>query len=426
MKHNLKEVKLKSGARGLLIEVPGAEVVYFELAFRAGFSYAPRKTAEIPHVLEHTVYGANAEIDDKIEVEAEFEKNGAWNNASTSEYLVSYMAECADFEDERILHLLNTAITTAKFNPDDVASEISTIREELEGRISNHSIYAHDILKEKMTPARSERRALLSLKNITPQAIKDYHRKTHLSGNMAFVIAGSIKNEAKILKQLERETAILPAGKWQGIPKLKLQHLSAPVVSKRDIPQIYYQIRQYAPPLPPADWAALGVIRAVMVGRFKSWIYAEVRRRGLAYGVSGGFGTNPHHTVFTLASYVTPKHAVELFELFRDQIIRAKQSKFTNAEIAEAKQYLIGTIKRSVKTPGGIADWYASNYFIQDHVVDFHGYLKQIESLEPSQLKSVAVQVFQAPLWGMSLVGDANPALAKRLHATFEQIWQKT
>jgi hypothetical protein len=53
----------------------------------------------------------------------EFEKNGAYNNASTSSYDISYEAECADFEWDRILGLLLTAITKPLFLKEEFEAE---------------------------------------------------------------------------------------------------------------------------------------------------------------------------------------------------------------------------------------------------------------------------------------------------------------
>ena len=40
MKHSIEEVNLKSGARGLLIDIPGASVMSTRIEFRAGMMYA--------------------------------------------------------------------------------------------------------------------------------------------------------------------------------------------------------------------------------------------------------------------------------------------------------------------------------------------------------------------------------------------------
>ncbi len=43
MKHTVEEVRLKNGARGLLIDVPNATVMSFQFQFRAGNRYVKSK-----------------------------------------------------------------------------------------------------------------------------------------------------------------------------------------------------------------------------------------------------------------------------------------------------------------------------------------------------------------------------------------------
>ena len=60
MKHTVEEVKLKNGARGLLIDVPDATVMSFQVQFRAGDRYVRDKEIyETAHLMEHMAFGAN-------------------------------------------------------------------------------------------------------------------------------------------------------------------------------------------------------------------------------------------------------------------------------------------------------------------------------------------------------------------------------
>ena len=61
MNHTVEEVRLKNGARGLLIDVPGATVMSMQFHFRAGNRYAKSKEIEqVAHIMEHMAFGANA------------------------------------------------------------------------------------------------------------------------------------------------------------------------------------------------------------------------------------------------------------------------------------------------------------------------------------------------------------------------------
>ena len=117
MKHSVEEIHLKNGAKGLLINIPGASVMSTRIQFRAGMLYAKSKDVyEIPHVVEHLAFGANAKYRDEQAFEAEFTKNGAYHNAWTSDISVCYETECADFEWERIMDLQKVSICEPRFN----------------------------------------------------------------------------------------------------------------------------------------------------------------------------------------------------------------------------------------------------------------------------------------------------------------------
>jgi hypothetical protein len=83
MKHTVEEVRLKNGARGLLIDVPGATVMSFQIQFRAGNRYVKSKHIyETAHIMEHMAFGANDRFRSEHEFESEFTKNGAYHKCS--------------------------------------------------------------------------------------------------------------------------------------------------------------------------------------------------------------------------------------------------------------------------------------------------------------------------------------------------------
>jgi predicted Zn-dependent peptidase len=65
VKHTVQEIELKNGARGLLIDVPGATVMSFQFHFRAGNRFARDKSVEqTAHIMEHMAFGANSKYKD--------------------------------------------------------------------------------------------------------------------------------------------------------------------------------------------------------------------------------------------------------------------------------------------------------------------------------------------------------------------------
>ena len=106
-----------------MIDAPESPVLNIRVIFRAGNRFVKKpEIYEVAHLMEHMAFGRNAEYRDEQAYEAEFTKNGAYHNAWTSDYFICYETECADFEWDRILDLKRIAITTPKFNDDELKS----------------------------------------------------------------------------------------------------------------------------------------------------------------------------------------------------------------------------------------------------------------------------------------------------------------
>jgi predicted Zn-dependent peptidase len=193
MKHSVSELTLKNGLKGLLIHIPDAQVMTFDLNFRAGEYLVDPKKWEVPHLMEHILLGANQQFPRARDFQAEIEKNGAYSNASTSVYDITYEAECADFEWERILELLLVSITEPLFLKEEFLAEFGNVREELTARANNHFRHLSLALRESYGfLAKTDQERLRLMKNVHLKDIRAHYESTHTSSNMRFVIAGNI------------------------------------------------------------------------------------------------------------------------------------------------------------------------------------------------------------------------------------------
>src|SRR4051812_14932964 len=192
MNHSVEEVKLKNGARGLLINVPGATVMSMQFQFRAGNRYAKNKDIEqVAHIMEHMAFGANAQFKSEHAFESEFTKNGAYHNAYTSDLSMVYEADCADFEWDRILELQKVSICEPKFNQKELEAEKGNVRSELTNYLNDH----YRLLGPRMQQLLGEdvltfRQSLATIAEVTLADVREHHRRTHMTQNMRFVIAG--------------------------------------------------------------------------------------------------------------------------------------------------------------------------------------------------------------------------------------------
>ena len=318
MKHSVKEIVLNNGAKGLLINVPGATVMDYEINFRAGEYLVPREKWEVPHLMEHVVLGANEKYKKARLFQAEFEKNGAYTNAHTSVVSVGYEAECADFEWDRILDMLLLSVSKPLFLREEVKAESGNIKDELVSRSNNHfRTLALSMNEAQGLLAMTDRERLKQMKNVRRKDLIEHYERTHTTCNMRFIIAGELKGrEAKIRKSLE--SVPLPQGAERfSLPNELPLHLNKPVfVTRASVKNVYFGINTFAlKRFSNPDMDALEMVNTMLTATLHSRILGEARERGLVYSMDSGVDVARSHTGWWFGAQVIVKNAPALFEI---------------------------------------------------------------------------------------------------------------
>lgn len=427
MKHRVKEVKLKNGAEGLLIHVPDASVVTFEFSFRAGEYLVPREKWETPHLMEHILLGANERIPRARLFQAEFEKNGAYCNASTGTYDVTYEAECADFEWDRVLDLLLVAITKPLFLEEEFQAEFGNVREELNARSNNHFRHLSLALRGKygfLALTDEERLALIN--NVTIKDIRTHYEKTHTTSNMRFVVAGNFTapRKKKVVDMLELME--MPRGNGlEKLPQEKPKKLSSPFCIPNDtVNNLYFYFDTFKQArLSDAQTDSLNLINSMLTETLYSRILGTARERGLVYHMSSGINNTKDSTNWWFGAQITPEHAEQLFDIILLELKNVFNGQLADIDVEAAKQFALGRHQRSAQTVAGVANGYSIRYFFDGKVEDYYQIPDRIAAITKEGIVSVTNDMFKDKTWGLGLLGNCNKTLAKQLHAQLETLW---
>ena len=115
LRHKVHEFTFPSGIKGLIIDTPKTGVVVAEVSFRAGEFLFNKEKWETAHLMEHVLLGANHYHKRARDFQAAIEQNGAYSNASTSIYDITYEIEAAHFEWKRVVGLCWTLSVRRNF-----------------------------------------------------------------------------------------------------------------------------------------------------------------------------------------------------------------------------------------------------------------------------------------------------------------------
>ncbi|MDO4987011.1 MAG: pitrilysin family protein [Candidatus Saccharibacteria bacterium] len=419
MKHSVELVTLKTGAKGLLIDVPGASVMNTKMQFRAGLRYARKADlAEIAHIVEHLSFGANAKYQNEQEYEADFTKNGAYHNAWTSDFSVCYETECADFEWDRILDLKRIAICNPRFNEDELKSEKGNVRAELTGYLNDYQRLVWTRLQAAIgenVPSLQER--LKTVNNVELKDIREHYRRTHTASNLRFIITGQVKHrKRKIIKMLEDWD--LKEGERLEIPIDSL-HTDQPILIRRkDASNITFGFSFVTPrKLDLVEVRTMECLNHILTGTMNSRIFGEIRKRGLAYSLCSVLSNGIENSSWDFDGEVNLENADELFNLIQSELIKVLNSEITDAELDAAKSYALGRYQMGAQTVAQISELYMESYFQGGDIEDYNRVPEVINSIDKTQLVSLAREFAGSGIRGFVAVGSCEKAVINDLAA---------
>lgn len=428
MKHSVTEYKLRNGARGLVINVPGTSVVTLAVSVKAGSLFADPGKYELPHILEHVMFSGAGDYRTSMEFKKEVEKNGAQLSATTYKTDIVYEYLCAADEAERILDLLVMQLVDPKMPEDSFVSEVSNVREELERNTTDHMNVCSVNLYSQMMPKsfKTEKARLGQLPTITREDAFEYYQSTHTAGNMRFFIAGSFEDDGQALvKRFEEGIASLKTGDDYDYPVEPKISLEEPLVEQRDLQSLYYNFTACADSaqIGLSDRVALSVATGLLTGGWQSWVYGEARERGLAYHIASGFSRSPNVARLSFYYQVSNDNAPELFKLIARQSLRLREGKFTAEDTQWIKDLRRGTFILAHQTPGSLVDWYYPHYVFEGAIRTPEEYIQQFEQVTPAQVTEAWNDIWSQQRTGLSFVGQVTPKLVDDLYGILKPIW---
>ena len=417
MKHSIEEVRLKTGARGILIDAPGAGVMNIRIIFRAGKKKKKKpEIYEVAHLMEHMAFGRNAEYKDEQAYESEFTKNGAYHNAWTSDAFIVYEAECADFEWERILSLQELAVAKPRFNEEELNSEKGNVRSELTGYQNDYSRLIWPKLQQELGEkvlTYSER--LKTINNIQLKDVREHHRRTHTANNMQFIICGNLRGrKRKIIQMLENWD--LKPGERFDMPMSNYTGTLPVLIRRKDASNVCFGFSFVIQrPLEPREQYALGCLNHILTGTMSSKIFGAARKRGIVYGIGSSAATDNWSSTWDFDGEVNSENANELFDLIAVELAKVINGDLSEADIDMAKMYLLGRHQMLAQTADQISNYYMRDYIVTGVYEPMTEAPKMIDEIDKGTIVSLAREFMQSGISGLAAVGNMNRSVVDEL-----------
>ena len=426
MKHSVREIKLKNGVSGLLIDVPQAQVMNYDFSVRAGYYLAQPGKWETPHVMEHMLCGANQSFRKARTFEAEVKKNGAYTNAYTNTYDVGYIGECADFEWDRILSLLMLSISKPLFLQEEFIAEMGNVKEELTGHLSNYFRQLGIALSERIGfLVTSDRKRLSKIGDITVDDVRQHYKKTHNLSNIRFSIAGDLKGRRDQVMNIIEKQLELPGGSILDLPVTTLQNQTKPLyVENKTVESLYVSFSMLLPRrISEPEIDALNALNNILTATMDSLILGDIREKGLAYHIWSSGSRGHDYSVWDFDFQVSPENAQKVLSIIVKHIKAILSGKLTSDQLRTSKNYALGSFQMSAQTVGSILSGYSDEYALTGDVMDYYRVPERIKGVTVNRVTSIAQSFHQQALWDFGVLGGCGQEFVNELHAELSKLW---
>lgn len=429
MRHTVTEVELSNGARGLLVHIPSASVMMTYLNFRAGEYLVDEEKWEVPHLMEHVLLGANERHPRARDFQAELEKNGAYSNATTGVYDITYEAECADFEWDRVLELMLVAISKPLFLQSEFEAEFGNVQEEMAARSNNHFRRLSLEMRQALgLIAKTDTERLELMRNVKLEDVKEHYERTHRTPNLRFVIGGNLppRRRDALVKMIE-QIELSKEGERFILPDEQPHRLTRPVyVSNKTVENLYFYLDTFmGRRLNESELDALTLTNTMLTETLYSKILGTAREQGLVYGMSSGITQTQAASNWWFGAQVSDKNAPALLDIVIKELDQVCSGKIAASDIKAAKQYALGRFQRSGQTVSATAAGYAGRYFFDGVIDSYYRVPERIRAVNKEHIVTVAKDMFTEDIWGFGVLGNCGPEFTGKLKNQLKPLWRK-
>ncbi len=233
---------------------------------------------------------------------------------------------------------------------------------------------------------------------VSRQDLVDWHAKYVHPNNIILGISGDF-DSAAMESRLRAAFESWPKG--SAIPKNEVQYTPAKpgyyLVNKDDVNQSGIYMVALGTTRDNPDYYAISVFNEAFGGGFSSRLFNDIRtKRGLAYGVSGGIGTNfGHPGILQIALGTKSSTTIEAIQAVDEDIADLSKHPITDDEIQRAKDSILNTFIFRLDSPDKILG--------ERMTYEYYGYPPDWLDKFQSEIKKVTA-------------ADANRVAQKYLH----------
>src|SRR5262245_14998771 len=362
---------LDNGAVVIAKQSQTTPAVTVHAAFDAGTVFDPPHLSGLAHFVSRTIDRGTATRPAET-IADELDRRGVSLATSVNRHVLSLVCTCLVDDLEPILQILADIVMHPVFPENEITTRRAEIITLIRQDDDNPAVVAMEgFFAELYGPShgygRRPRGTVDSVETIDRHALQRFHTTRFGPDSLSLVIVGDIEPMRGI------EAARAAFGEWKALspgtvelpvtpPSLARRVRVVPMMNKAqaDVAYGFTSIRRSDPDY-YAFWLMNNILGQYSLGGRLGGSIRE--RQGMAYYAFSSLDANVIPGPLTIRAGVSPANVERAVASIDDELSRFAADGPTDAEMAESRQYLIGSMPRTLETNIGIAAFLQTEEF---------------------------------------------------------------
>jgi len=390
---------LSNGLTVVTHAMPEVETVSLGIWVGAGSRSEQQSEHGVAHFLEHMAFKGTRRRSAR-EIVEEIEAVGGDLNAATSVDSTGYYARVLEKDLPLALDILSDIILEPRFDGGELARERDVILQEIAASSDSPDDVAYDFLSEAAFPDQPVGRPILGTADSVCGFERDHLRSylsTHYHApNMVLAAAGAVDHGTFVMEAERR----LPSLSSDGTPvPQKAVYGGGRRQSNKPFEQTHLMIGLEAPAYHQPDYFTSQILSGALGGGMSSRLFQEVReRRGLCYSVYSFATGLTDSGMFVVHAAGAPEKAHELFSVIRDELDRAADAGFCEAELGRVKAQMKMGLLAALESSSARAEQLARHTLFRGRVLPTAELVERIEAVDAADLQTLLQKILGTPL----------------------------
>ncbi len=385
----------------------------------AGGRYEDKVDNGIAHVLEHLSFKGTKKYS-ATKIKETIEGLGGSLNAFTSEEYTCYLTKIVAKHLPLVIDILSDMVLNPSLLKKDLDKEKSVICEEIKMYRDLPQSYVYELLDELIWPGHPLGMNLAgtieSVSSITPQLLAGFHHRLYQTANMVVSVCGNVGHR-KIHKQIagifgkenpKKNIEFVKVNISQDKPRVNLFF--------KETEQSHLAIGYLGLERQHPDRHALALLHIILGANMSSRLFNEVReKKGLAYEIGTQVKRLSDTGVFLVHAGVDNRKVVMAIATIFKEMEKISQKQVSRDEFTRAKEYYTGQLLLGLEDTLDHMLWLGEQEISLRKIKTIRDILKEIETVDISDLRRVAKHIFRDNRLSLALIGPQSDSEKKEI-----------